>query len=103
MADVDLDKARAAREAARAEAKRVPSTVTLGGEKFVFPVEMPLAALEAMEARNLPGFMRAMLGEEQWAGFVKHNPTLEDIEEIVDQVPATHGVTPGESSASGPS
>ena len=98
---------RRAAHAAKAEQHSEPLIVELpDGEELTFvtnPEGIPLAALEAFEEDRIAGFIKAILGPEQWAAFSKYDPTLEDLRFIAEDWTAAMGWIggPPESSASG--
>ncbi len=98
---------RRAAEAAKAEQHLEPLIVELpDGTELTFitnPEGIPLAALEAFEEDRIAGFIKAILGPEQWAAFAKFEPTLEDLRFIAEDWTAAMGWQggPPESSASG--
>lgn len=72
--NLDLDKARAARDAARGE----PNTLTFGGKTFDLPPELPLEAAEVIERGNVRAGMTALLNGQAEAFFALE-PTMDDI------------------------
>lgn len=81
----------------------------LGGERFVLPVEMPLAALDYISqlqhtdnaAALLAPLLRAMLGEEEWPRFIAQRPTIDDMLVLSDHMWAEYGLDPEGPSQSG--
>jgi len=106
MARTNLEERRAA-EAAKAEQTHEPLEVELpGGDVLTFitdPNGIPLAALEAFEDDRIAGFVRELLGADQWAMFKRHNPTLNDLRIIAEDWTEAMGWIggPPESRASG--
>ena len=106
MANTNLAERRAA-EAAKAEQAHEPLTVELPDGKVLSfttdPEGIPLAALEAFEDDRIAGFVRELLGEEQWAMFKRHKPTLNDLRIIAEDWTEAMGWIggPPESRASG--
>lgn len=97
---IDLAAARAAREAARAEAKRQPVTLKWSEDiAFTLPVELPADfALYAQEGR-LRESVAALIGE-QAAEFFALRPSMDDLNELAEAAGRVYGLQPGESSAS---
>ncbi len=106
MARINLEERRAA-EAAKAEQAHEPLEVELpDGEILTFvtdPQGIPLAALEAFEDDEIAGFVRELLGPDQWAKFKRHKPTLNDLRIIAEDWTEAMGWIggPPESPASG--
>lgn len=105
---VDLDALRAARREANKEAP----AVTLGGQRFELPIELPLGAVAALgrmfSHEDDPGILgeetlnvvRELLGD-QYDDFMSHRPSMEDLEAMLNAVMPEYGFeTPGESPAS---
>ena len=98
---------RRAAHAAKAEQHFEPLIVELpDGYELTFvtnPEGIPLTALEAFEEDRIAGFIKSILGEEQWEHFKKFEPTLEDLRFIAEDWTAAMGWMggPPESSASG--
>lgn len=106
MARTNLEARRAA-AAAKAEQAHEPLEVELpDGKVLTFitdPDGIPLAALEAFEDDRIAGFVRELLGADQWAMFKRHNPTLADLRIIAEDWTDAMGWIggPPESRASG--
>jgi hypothetical protein len=109
MANVDLDKARAARAEANGEAP----TVTFGGEVFTLPVEMPFGIIErvgdmtkaqeqqdGLELAAILSDISRMLFGERFEEFNALQPSMVDMQVLLDSVVPLYGATPGESAAS---
>ena len=90
---IDLD---ARRKAAMAEAKGEPLTVTIGGETFDLPAELPLSFAYYMQQIEMLKAAASLVGKENAERFLDANPTMEDLEAIVE----AYGVGLGEASAS---
>lgn len=108
MATIDLDKSRAARDAARAEKGETGHSIIFGGETFDLPVEMPAEFAFAYAEGRLWDAVLALFDAEQAKAFRDHRPTLDDLVELSDQASdlymgAGPGAGPGESKASGKS
>jgi len=96
MADLDLDAARAA----RAEARGEPPTITIGGETFTLPVELPMRYVWTLVDGDDIDALKVLF-DSQIDRFLATDPTREDILALVAGVPKLYGLgTPGESSAS---
>lgn len=107
MANLDLDKARAARAEANGEAP----TVTFGGVEFLLPVELPFSMVE--DARKLSGVVndpyaiteaisaisRSLFGD-RYEEFLDYHPSMGDMQVLMDSIAGLYGMTPGESAAS---
>ena len=108
MPELDLDAIRAAER----EQHREPPTIVLGGVRWTLPVEMPFPIVEALgrldrtkgHAANLliEEIFRGLLGE-QYAPFMRENPSVLDMAVLVEHLPELYGVPSGESTASGSS
>lgn len=95
---IDLDAARRAREAARAEANDEAVTIVFGGETFTLPAELPLEAASA--AGDPLRFVEAILGDS-YTAFMAHRPSIEDVTVLAEGIAASYGFADvGESSAS---
>lgn len=78
----DLDALRAA----RAEAQGEPPTVTLHGDTYVLPVEMPWSVVEALATDGAKEFLRAvkdLLGEDGYERALGTGATREDFGALV--------------------
>lgn len=85
---IDLDAARIARAEATGEAP----TVRFGGRDWVLPAELPWALAEASASGNPQDAMlavKSLLGE-QWVEFVGLNPTMSDIQVLVEGIGAIY-------------
>jgi hypothetical protein len=91
---LDLD---ARRKAALAETE--PLIVTMGGEKFTLPAELPLVFAYHLTNMDLYKAARALVGDDDAERFLEANPSEKDFEQIIE----AYGVELGESSASTPS
>lgn len=100
MARIDLDAARVARREARGESP----VVVFGGEDFTFPVEMPMKIVAMMTQDITPVVMlevvEEFLGAEQYARFMGHQPSPDDISELVKGLMDSYGMSAGESEGS---
>ncbi len=103
----NLAERRAAAMAAKSEQDLEPLIVELpDGYELTFitnPEGIPVAALEAFEEDRIAGFIKAILGPDQWEHFKKFEPTLEDLRFIAEDWTKAMGWIggPPESSASG--
>jgi len=79
--NIDLDAARAARQAAR-DLKKEDRTLVFGGVSFELPAELPLSAAEAMQVGEFRIAMAELLDDQAEAFFAQH-PTLVDLEALV--------------------
>lgn len=78
-----------------------PHKLEYGGEAFVLPPVLPVAALDATITDDLLGFFKALLGD-QWKAFgALLNPA--DLPALGLAVGELYGPTLGESAASGSS
>jgi hypothetical protein len=101
MPTLDLDAARAARQAADPKAK--PPTIRFGGKTFTLPRTYPLAAAFAFDDNDSRAYLEALLGEAEAREFVKLGADINDVFEIMKGVSTLYAVDPGEASASSPS
>lgn len=93
---IDLDAKRREREAARTEAKVLPTIIEVGGESFLVPAEWPWDALEALSQGRVADAVRALLGDEGWERLRAHGLSVDDMTVILDGLNETQGFTPGE-------
>ena len=103
---IDLNKRKAAR---KREGKKQPIVVKMGTDTFELPAEMPFESVVAfisMTKKNGPDVskvftdvLKQLLGT-QYAKFMGHNPSLEDIVELVEGLMDEYGMAVGESPAS---
>lgn len=94
--ELDLDAARAA----RAETRGDPPTVTIGGETFVLPAELPMGYVWTLVDGGEDLDALKILFDGQLDRFVATGPTREDILALIRGVPGLYGLGPGESVAS---
>jgi len=107
MANVDLDKARAARAESNGEAP----TVTFGGASFTLPVELPFSMVEEAHTLSasvgdpyaitqaISNIAESLFGD-RYQEFLDHGPSMGDMQMLMDSIPELYGMTPGESAAS---
>lgn len=96
MSELDLDAARAA----RAEARGEPPTVTIGGETFTLPAELPMRYVWTLVEGDDMDALKVLF-DGQLDRFIAADPTREDILALVAGVPKLYGLgSPGESPAS---
>ena len=96
MAELNLDAARAARAETRGEAP----TVTIGGETFTLPAELPIRYVWTLIDGDDMDALKVLFNG-QLDRFLATEPTREDILALVAGVPSLYGLkSPGESSAS---
>jgi hypothetical protein len=96
MGELDLDAARAA----RAEARGEPPTVTLGGETFTLPVEIPMRYIWALVEGDDMDALKVLFNG-QLDRFLATEPSGQDIVALVAGVPKLYGMaSQGESPAS---
>lgn len=96
MGELDLDAARAARAEARGEAP----TVTLGGETFTLPAELPMRYVWTLVEGDDMDALKVLF-DGQLDRFLATVPTREDILALVAGVPTLYGLaSQGESPAS---
>lgn len=81
MASLNLDQKRAARNA-------TPHEVTLGGEVFHWPAELPITFAELLSDGKLTAAVGVALGDEAEA-FLALGPTMDDIGAIAEGLYAT--------------
>jgi hypothetical protein len=98
---IDLNAARRARAAARAEALNEPVVISIGDEQFTLPVELPMDAASALATGSIDAFLVAVLGDGI-ESFLAQRPSIDDITFVVEGIAAAYGfANPGESQASG--
>lgn len=96
MGELDLDAARAARAEARGESP----TVTLGGETFILPAELPMRYVWTLVEGDDMDALKVLFNG-QLERFLATDPTREDILALVAGVPKLYGLaSQGESPAS---
>jgi len=98
---IDLDQARAVREAARREAEDKGPIIKIMGEEYQLVPEMPYEVLEAFKGMNDPmtagaalaGIVEAMLGEH-YPKFKAMDPppSFDDVEVLVAGLMAEYGI-----------
>ena len=102
--EINLDAARAARRETLGESP----CVVFGGKKFDLEPELPFALVDALldagddeiaKVVIVKAMAQAMFGKK-YDAFMKLNPTMPDIQELVIQITPLYGLTLGESSAS---
>lgn len=75
-----------------------------GGETFLLPPTLPLAAVEAIESGSVTGFIRGLFGEKQYVKLRRLMvDAVSDLEAMSDALTTLYGVSPGERRASGDS
>lgn len=97
---IDLDAARAARR----EAKGQGPVVVFNKKKYKLPVEVPYSAMEKASlletdpsAENVAAMIKALLGEH-YDAIMAQNPSVEDINALVEGIMEEYGL--GNSAAS---
>lgn len=99
--EVDLD---AAREARLREAGREAPKLRFAGKVYDLPVELSFRVAMMMDGgvdnTGMLGIIEALLGEEQYAEFIKADPSMNDIIALFRGLLPLYGVAEGESSAS---
>lgn len=118
---IDLDAAKAARN----EAKKVQHVIRFGGEDFTLPQELPMDTLEPLMAMQevgdliekegeqevspatqlamvqaLSALTRSLLGDEAYARFQAHQPSMDDFHQFIDGALGSFGLSQGNSGAS---
>ncbi|MCK2236449.1 MULTISPECIES: hypothetical protein [unclassified Crossiella] len=92
-----------AARAQRLEAQGEKWEFELDGEVFTLPVELSrgaVSALSTLDATDLDGLLRALLGEEQFKRFDQHEVSVQDIQGVLEAYGRDTGMTLGEPSAS---
>lgn len=106
---VDLDAARAA----RAELNGEHPTVKFGEKVFELPVEMPFGIVESVNAmqkaqetgdgylvtKALSDIAKDLFGPE-YEAFLAFQPSMLDMQMLLENIAPMYGLTPGESAAS---
>lgn len=100
MGRLDLDAARAARDAARAEAKAETHELVFKGQAFELPVELPYAVAEALQESDARRALAELLGEEHGRTFFELRPSSKDMEAFAAGLVELYRTSPGESLAS---
>lgn len=97
---IDLD----ANKAARREAQGEPPIVVFGGETFTLPIECPFTFIEDLDeieqaeksrdggraATATKHLVESLLGD-QYEAFMRHNPTMNDLESMVTGLLPAYG------------
>ncbi len=91
MAKIDLDAKRAERAKARAEKGIEDPSVTIGGETFDLPPELPYEAAEAINANDDHAFLAALFGENYQA-VVDKGLSVSDIETLTTELLLAYGM-----------
>jgi hypothetical protein len=99
-AHLDLD----AMRAAKAEVLGDPPHVTIGGELYEFPPDLPFAVAEAAASDPNPRLILAkLLGEEQAASFFANDLYMSEVLKLVEWLlEDAYGTSLGELGASSP-
>lgn len=87
-------------EVARTVADSDDHVLVYGGREYTLPALMPLTAIESMEDGKVIDFLRALLGDDQYADF-RVDAVVDDMDAIADAIGKLYGQAPGESGASG--
>ena len=90
MGVLDLDAARKAR-AAKSETGGKPHDITVDGETFTIPVEMPLDAALAISDGHVALFFEELLNGQHEA-FAKHKISVDDLLVLVEGVSEMYGL-----------
>ena len=96
MGTLDLDQARAARSETLGE----QHVLKFGGTEFHLPVEVPLEFANHAVKGNILEALQSLLGENQFPVFMESNPSMKDVEELMNGMAELYGMEVGESSAS---
>lgn len=82
-----------------------PYEFTLGGKTYTAngPTEIDWQTAWELDVNDIPGVLRATLGEEQWEEFVKHKLKASTLEKLVEAINDHFQADPGEGNASQPS
>jgi hypothetical protein len=99
---IDLDAARAEREAARKEAGELGPVVKIGGEECQLPPELAYDVIEVFRGMNdeftaggaMAALVPALLGEEHYPKFLalEPPPSLKDVEVLVHGLMEEYGI-----------
>lgn len=95
---IDLDARRKAR-AAEAEADGEPVEVTFGDTKFVLPAELPWRFASLLFKGEVDDALAAAFGDE-YERFMGLDPSVDDVQGLVEDLSEAYGLSEGESSAS---
>jgi hypothetical protein len=87
---LNLDAARAQRAEARKESLRIQ----FGNELFDFPgvQDWPIELTSVLQSGDMVAALKLLLSEEDLARFLKHKPTLGDINELFEALGNASGV-----------
>ncbi|MFG3495448.1 hypothetical protein [Streptomyces sp. NPDC047928] len=95
MATFDVNAARAQ----RMEALGRTWSFALDGDTFELPTELTRAtakALRDLDDNDVDGLLRLLMGERQFAGFERHDVTMQDIAAILEAYGKETGLGLGE-------
>lgn len=95
---IDLDARRRAR-AAEAEAGGEPVEITFGGTKFELPTELPWRFASLLFKGEVDDALAAAFGDE-YGRFLSLDPSVDDVQGLVEDLSEAYGLSEGESSAS---
>lgn len=93
---LDLDRLRAA----RLEAAKEPPLVTLGGEEFVLPAELPAEFVVVAARGDMEEAVGTLLDPADVERFWKVRPSVADLMALFEGAPGLYGLDVGEPSAS---
>ena len=96
---IDLDARRRAR-AAEAEADHEPVEITFGDSKFELPAELPWRFASLLFRGEVDAALAAAFGESEYERFMGLDPSVDDVQGLVEDLSAAYGLSEGESLAS---
>ena len=95
MGRINLDTIRAERMKDKAE-----HVVTFNGQDFALPPEIPFSVGTFWASGEVVDGLRLLFGDQAYDDFAKGNPSVDDIEALVEALAEDYGLNLGESSAS---
>ncbi|POM24094.1 hypothetical protein BTM25_27210 [Actinomadura rubteroloni] len=75
----------------------------IDGEAYALPIELPhevVRELGDLDASDVAGMLRLLLGPEQYERFQRHRVSVQDVQALVEAYGQESGMFPGEDSAS---
>ena len=96
---IDLDARRKAR-AAEAEADHEPVEVVFSDTKFELPAELPWRFASLLFKGEVEPALAAAFGEDEYQRFLALDPSVDDVQGLVEDLSEAYGLSEGESSAS---
>jgi hypothetical protein len=91
MPTIDINKNRAARAAEREKSKPDPIVLKYKDWSETLPVELPAKFAKAARAMDLDAALLALVPKKRAEAFWELNPSMDDVNDIVDGVLAAYG------------